>query len=59
MARPPYISEVHQAHGGAARWLAAKLGLGFRVLELSAECGTTVEEDPRTGRVCIPLLGGD
>ena len=53
MARPPYISEVHQAHGGAARWLAAKLR------ELSAECGTTVEEDPRTGRVCIPLLGGD
>lgn len=49
-ARPPYVSEVHLAHGREAAWLHSRL------CELCEPFGTTVE-DAGGGRLRIPLQG--
>lgn len=47
-AKPPYLSEVHLAHGEDATWLHSRLR------ELCAPWGTQVEDAPG-GRLRIPV----
>lgn len=48
--RPPYVSEVHLAHGRDSAWLHS------RIRELCEPFGTAIE-DAGGGRLRIPLQG--